>query len=238
MRSALAEAIIASQLCNNIFKDFHIPASNAIDFDGLARILLRLDEKHPRKASIVRCQIAMALDDHQDNEASIGRATEGVCRLLGPCMPDGAVQEQFSKDLTAFFRDAMGLWKRVQRASEHVIATASVMFDQWDASLDAREQYDRVVVEDRYKAHEAGLGSATPIAILFPQIWIGKRDLFHGFALFPSQTAVIAANIENKNKNSSGGSSNRRRQSVNGARHGPEQSPLGSLASNTSRHRA
>ena len=237
MRCAFAEAAIAEQLSNYIFQDFYVSASDMADLRGLTEVLTLLDKRQPRKASIARCQITMALDDSREQKFIISRAVETVYRLLSPWIPDSRIRNRLGLDLTNLFRDAMDLWRQLQRDNQHAIATLDVTSDQWYVLEDTREQYDKVTVEEQYKSQKAALESTAPIAVLFPQIWIGGEIIFNGYALFPSQSAVIAASLENRKKNVSRDSIKRRRQSGNGTLYAPDQSTSEKGASNTSKHR-
>ena len=238
MRCALAEAIIAEQLSTYVFQDFYVPSSGVADLRELTKVLLWLDERSPLRASIARCQIAMAFDDPRDKEAIIGRITQSVCHSLTPWIHDSKVQESFSRDLMTLFRNAMNLWQQLQRTSEHAIATVDVAVNTWNALEDAREEYDKVAIEEHHEYHGAASESTTPTAALFPQIWIGEDVLFPGYALYHTQPAVIAANLENKKGSLSGNSIRRRRKSGNRTWPAPDHSASESRVSNTSRHRA
>lgn len=212
MRCAVVEAIIAEQLSASIFQDFYISASDKLNLRELTEVLSRLDKGHPRKANIIRYQIATAFENPQTQNSIILCTVDNVDRLLRPWLTESTVRERLKHDLAEFFRDALDLWKRLRRDTVHATAQANVTSDQWELD-DARQQYDTVKIDEHYGFPGAALASTSPSAVLFPQIWIGNHVLFHGHALFPSQSAVIAANLEVERSKISNSSIRRRRRS-------------------------
>ena len=236
MRCATAETLIAEQLSTHVFQDFYISASDEPNLGGLTELLSRLDKKHARKASIARYQIATALEDQQKRDAMISRTVETVRRSLSSWTAEDA-PERLRHDLTSFFREASELWQRLRQGAEHAMASASVTSDQWHLD-DARQQYDTVQVDEKYRLRGPAWESTLPIAVLFPKIWIGNEILFHGYALFPSQSAVIAAIVEKSQKDMSNGGVKRRTEKSNGTVLAPDRTVSEDKASNTSKQRA
>ena len=242
MRCALAESVIANQLTTNIFQDFYIVGSISTKLHGLAEVLSTLDEQGPRKASIARYQIATALEDSQVRNQIILHTVEIVERSLLPWLPQNtdkktSAQESLRHDLTELFKDAVDLWQRLRRAPEHCTASADLISDEW-APEDARQLYDTIKTDEKYRVQGAALETNLPVAVLFPQIWKGSQVIFHGHALFPSQSAFIMASLENTKASMSNGSVRRRRPSSSGTVHAPGPIIPEDKASNTSRHRA
>lgn len=217
MRCALAEAIIARNLSTYIFQDFYIETSECPKIRELTEILSHLDTKDTRKASIARHQVASALEHPRNKETVISEAVRSITKLL---MPDSTIDQHagfkdLGRSLTELFREALKIWQRLRRAPEHIIASVDVMSDEWDID-DAQDWYDTVSIHEAKKQVQGpALEPNFPIAVLFPQIWIGDTLLFHGHALFPSQGAVVAASLEIQKSSSLDSSVRRRRRSSN-----------------------
>ena len=92
-----------------------------------------------------------------------------------------------------------------------------VFFLDENEALQPRSSEERLEQLEEQSQQRWKPGSATligPLAILFPQVLVGDEVLFHGFALFPTQTAVIAASLERNSQRSLRKTTGHRRRTV------------------------
>ncbi|KAK0636159.1 hypothetical protein B0T17DRAFT_503637 [Bombardia bombarda] len=199
MRCALAEAIAADGLSRHIFKDFYLPEGKAgTELSSIIKSLEWLNEDHPLQATIIRCQLARACSHTSTVNDIPARAAGFVTNSLSPWVnDDGQRIRQFMSDLAALFSEAMRQWQKLQRGSKQARAVKALTIHLWLQAEDSRPGYDSKPVEGEPKSSPKA--SVAPCAVLFPQIRVGKDTddgqdiLFHGFALFPTQLAVVAA---------------------------------------------
>jgi len=213
IRCAVAEAVIAQTLARKVFLDFYLPESSRAELSALIRALAWLREEHPRQATIARCQIATACNEHSGKGQIPTLAAEEVCTILNPWISDNTARERLAGDLTNLFREAMDLWQNLQRAEEPATTVVDVGDANWLEEEDARSEYNKVAVGEEHRPQGTTSGLLGPLAVLFPQIWIGSQLVYHGFALFHTQSAVIAASLERSQRNSRNTNTNRRRMS-------------------------
>lgn len=196
MRVALAEAIITQELSGNIFQEFHnLKTLTGIEQDTLAKVVDTLAKTYPLQATIVRCQLTKVCSSSSDRAAIPALAAERVATVLGAWFGEGGSEPQrqpFLEKLATIFSDAMDLWERLQRSPQKITTRTNVFDDSWFDD-DKRDAYDDANDGTRLEDGRATSTIVIPMAILFPRILADHEDLFHGYALFHTQPAVVAA---------------------------------------------
>lgn len=213
IRCAFAEAVVAQELSKHIFQRFFFLEKEAAGAESrsLARALAYLNENHPQQATIIRCQLSRAYEDSQSAKVLPNRATEAVCAILDPWLSGDAERKQhFAAELTKLFSTALKLWQRLQRSRRKITVsdTIDINSNTWLAAEDSWPEYDNkdLLRGDGQRPQQmaiSGLMSKSALAVLFPQIHAEQDGhnndeelLFHGFALFSEQAAVVAVNLE------------------------------------------
>jgi len=190
MRCAFAEAVIARQLATHVFRDFCLPEeAGGVELGRLSKALTSLNG---REAEVIRCQLARASHKREDAETVSTRAAESVCSILNDWLGDDeARRRRFKVDLVSLFSEAVVLWRHLQRTGKHTEAVVDLAGD-W-CEEDARTEYDGIILVEEHRSQQTNsLVTGPPVAVLFPQI-LSDDLLFPGYALFPTQSAVIAA---------------------------------------------
>ncbi|KAK3346324.1 hypothetical protein B0T25DRAFT_276602 [Lasiosphaeria hispida] len=200
MRAALAEAVIAQELSESIFKEYYnLNRFIGIETGILVNAIAALAKTHPVQALIVRAQLTKACNSSSDVAKIPARAAESVGTVLGGWVGEDAPRRQrLLEELEVLFSDAMTLWQPLQRARKRITTRIALSADLWDEEEDKRDAYDSAS-DDAHSIEGGGMTSTIlgPMAILFPQILAGNECLFHGNALFHTQHAVLAAAREN-----------------------------------------
>jgi hypothetical protein len=100
-----------------------------------------------------------------------------------------------------FFNRAVKLWSLIQPTRQLPEVEIRLLVDHWLPEEDSRSKYNTLPGNEQSQLDGQRKGGR-PVAVLFPQIYAGNTDedkktpLFHGFALFNTQRAVIAAEQE------------------------------------------
>ncbi|KAK7426726.1 hypothetical protein QQZ08_006762 [Neonectria magnoliae] len=214
IRCALVEAVIAQELSVSIFQDVYlVDDATQARLSGLFQALEWLDQTHPLPATIIRCQIAKISDGSRKVKEVPGQAAEAVRSVLGPWLRDDLAQEDlFIEALQDIFSEALQLWQSLQRTRQRAQAVVDLDPMIWDPKDDARRDYDgETREEDNMSQQQTAIDAFVtgPIAVLFPKIYMGDDGqeyasesgednelLFHGFALFSTQGAAVAASKE------------------------------------------
>jgi hypothetical protein len=131
------------------------------------------------------------------------QAAEDACATLCCWLNDDIARGQFVDRLRGIFAEAIGIWQHLQRTRQGAVAVMDLAPDGWIEETDARSEYNSISLESKQNSQQQPSSELVgPLAILFPQVWVGDEVLFHGFALFPTQTAVIAASLERNSQRS------------------------------------
>ncbi|KAF7548352.1 hypothetical protein G7Z17_g7116 [Cylindrodendrum hubeiense] len=215
IRCAFAEAVIAQQLSASIFQDVYLVDDTAkAHLKGLILALEEwLDAAHPLPATIIRCQIAKISDGSRKVKEVPGQAASAVRSILSPWLHEDQTQEElFTQGLEGLFADALKLWQRLQRTRQRAYAVTDPSSADWDPEEDAKPHYDGETLREGDGRSQQQTPQDTygfPIGVLFPKIFMVNdnqdnniesgdysQPLFHGFALFSTQGAVLAARSE------------------------------------------
>ncbi|KAH6874959.1 hypothetical protein B0T10DRAFT_610502 [Thelonectria olida] len=212
MRCAFAEAVIAQQLVASIFRDqYLVDDDTQVHLSGLFQSLEWLDKVHPASATVIRCQIAKISEDSGKMQELPTQAANAVREVLRPWLRGDIQRErELTEALRLVFYDALVLWKDLQRTSQRAEAFIELDGPIWDPMADSKPDYDAVPREDGQSEQHPSYAMIHPIAVLFPKIYVGVDDecdasddeggdedvLFHGYALFHTQAAVMAASKE------------------------------------------
>ena len=213
IRCAFAEAVVAQELSKHIFQRFFFleKAAASAESRSLAKALAYLNENHPQQATIIRCQLSRAYEDSQSAKALPSRATEAVCAILDPWLSGDVEREQnFAAELMRLFSRALKLWQRLQRSRRKIMVsdTIDINSNTWLAAEDSWPEYDDtdLLRGDGQRSQQmtsSRLTNKSALAVLFPQIYAEQDGhnneeelLFHGFALFSEQAAVVAVHLE------------------------------------------
>lgn len=206
MRCAFAEALIAQELVTHVFRDFCLPEeAGGVELGRLNKALTLLEG---REATVIRCQLARASHKRDEPETVSTRAAESVCNGLNDWLGDDkAPRQQFKDDLVSLFSEAVELWRRLQRTGKHIEAVVDLTVDWYEG--DARPEYDGITLGEEHRSQQSNSMVTGPVVVLFPQIY-SDGLLFDGRALFPTQSAVIAALQERGNQQNSNATHRRR----------------------------
>ncbi|KAJ3537100.1 hypothetical protein NM208_g6456 [Fusarium decemcellulare] len=204
IRCAFAEAVITQELVASIFCDLYmIEATAQLNLNGLALALEGLGRAHALQAAIIRCQLGLISEKSAKVKEIPTRAAVAVTQVLCPWICNTQQEERFEEELKKLFIEALKLWQDLQRTRQPARAVVDIVPDLWVPEEDCRSKYgDMTSSETEGQRTSPSLALDVPIAILFPQIYVGndfeagKGPLFHGFALFPAQQAVMAASME------------------------------------------
>jgi hypothetical protein len=232
MRCAIAEAVVADELATAIFRDFYAGKETEAKLGGLRSALGWPSKEHQDEAAIIRCQLAKVCGEPRKVHAVAAQAAHDVCTALRWWLNDTA-QGPFAEGLRGIFVEAMGIWQHLQRTRQGAEAAMDRAFHNWMEQTDARPQYGSIARSEPNAQQQPTSGPMDPLAVLFPQIWVGENLIFHGFALFPTQTAVVAAAQERTGPQSLR-AVHRRRTSDMGGRSRTEQGTARQVVNNAS----
>ena len=224
MRVAVAEAVIAQELSRSTFREFHsLKGVTTVEENTLGGIIDKLAKTHPLQTAIIRCQLAKICSGSTDVAAISAHSAERVVAVLGAWLGhDEPGKASFLQELQDIFSDATRLWQRLRLSSKKVTARMDVSGEYWLEEEDSRETYNEA---DDGASAQQGDGRITsavlgPVAVLFPQILAEGEVLFHGYALFHTQHAVISAATENASHQ------DQQRQSVHRRRRTSNKDPI------------
>ncbi|KAK7402404.1 hypothetical protein QQX98_011846 [Neonectria punicea] len=202
MRCAVAEAVIAEILTNQIFVPFYL----ANELRAAASTLLNIFGDDERRRTVYRVQILRSMTDAEEvariQEDIVRKASNEVRSTLHPLVV-AFKQAGFYNAVPALFREALALWADVQRSRELITAEAP------DASeAPPPSKYDEYDQGSGGAAVKAGKGSKPTIAaVLFPQVATREDLIFNGMALWSNQGALAAAELETPANGANGESS-------------------------------
>jgi hypothetical protein len=198
MRCAITEAVISQKLASNIFRDFYTWDKEAeTELSGLRKGLSWLGKEHPKEATIMRCQLAKACNKSCNVEAVATQVAQDICAALRSWLNDDTARRQFAERLKEIFVEAIRIWQHLQKTRQGAMAAMDLTSESWIEETDARPEYNSMALGSEQNSQQRPTSQdIDPLAILFPQIYAGDELLFHGFALFPTQTAVIVASQE------------------------------------------
>lgn len=186
---AVAEKVMAEKLCENIFVRYYLPSDRKI----MDEILDSLYEKSPRDEAMVRLRLLSAykLDDQRHQVDNVVRFTAGeIVNLLEPLLFTVDAKERFQSKLEDLLGQAIGLWRLVQKSPRRIVVENTPNQD-WDGFRD----YDTAVqIPDDQAVHIAD--QSDTLLSLFPRISIFDDIICPGYALWSSQSIVVAADIE------------------------------------------
>jgi hypothetical protein len=204
IRCAIAEAIVAQELAEKIFRDFYVgDKETENELSDFRKVLTFLSKEYPKEATIIRCQLVKVCNEPSKVDALATQAAQEVCGALCYWLNDDSAQGQFVEGLRGIFVDAIGIWQHLQRTVQGAVVVMDLTPDSWIEETDTRPEYDSVTLRSEQNSPQQPVSElAGPQAVLFPQVWAGEELLFHGFALFSTQTAVIAARVERNSQQS------------------------------------
>ena len=237
MRCALAQAVVGDSLSRFIFRDFHFASADALILRDLREPLSEIEKRDPRRANIVRCQFVLAFENRVVRETINADAVSNVVHQLDPWFSDEATKQDFENSISNLFQDAMNLWQQLQRGGNHATSHTNVLSTRLNNSVAIHKAYDSIKLEHQHLYQAAALESTRPAAILFPQIRFGRETLFSGSAIFAHQSAVIAANVENKSKSRQRDQSRSLGPNIAGGVQKSAQTSPENKASSASKHR-
>jgi hypothetical protein len=182
----------------HIFQDFYFAEDViGIETGALIKKLDRMNGSHLTEATIIRCQLARVCKDLSSEIP--GQAAKSVYDILNVWLNDEKSQkQQFLENLTNLYAEAMTLWQTLQRSQNRVRVVMDLKNDLWVQEEDTRKSYDDIKPKEGQPIPSVPL--VNPLAVLFPQIVTDDTFLFHGYALFHTQSAVIVATQECKNQ--------------------------------------
>jgi hypothetical protein len=192
MRCAVAEAVIANILVEQIFVPFYLPSGKK----EAAAALLDIFGDDKNLQSVYRCQILRsATKDAEEarrvEDEIIRRASSEVKTTLHALVV-ASKQASFFTAVPPFFRKAVELWSEVQRSRNFIFAERP----------DATEVQPPGKYADYDAQGRAATAAATAAAAeqsiaadLFPPVATREDLIFHGMALWSTQTAGAAAAV-------------------------------------------
>jgi hypothetical protein len=208
MRCAVAEAVLADILTNQIFIPFYL--SNGMK--TAATSLLNLFGDDDKVRSLYRVQVLRSMKDAEEvkriEDDIIRRATNEARTTLHPLV-SAFKQAGFFNAIPTLFRQALRLWADVQHSRDLITAE----------SLNLDEELHPGRYDDYDQQHQGGArvakNKATIAAVLFPQIVTREDIIFNGMALWSSQvTAIPTPPISNTNGDQGRGHHTRRKSVV------------------------
>ncbi|KAI5464880.1 hypothetical protein BGZ63DRAFT_349962 [Mariannaea sp. PMI_226] len=188
MRCAVADAIIAEVLTNQILVPFYLPTQTR----AAASTVLDLFGDDERRRTIYRCQILRSTSDSEDvariQDEIVLKASGEVRRAL-----QGLVvafkQAGFYNAVPSLFKEAQALWADVQHSRDLITADWP---DLEDVQPSKYEDYDQNGASS--PGHKGGKASKPQIAaVLFPQVATREDLIFNGVALWLNQGSLVAA---------------------------------------------
>lgn len=188
MRCAVAEAVIADILARQIFVPFYLPQGKK---DAAAALLdLFGDDKHLQ--SVYRCQVLRSATRDKEEarrveDEIVRRASSEVKTTLHPLVV-ASKQASFFAAVPPFFRKAVELWSEVQRSRNFIFAERPDVTE-----VQPPGKYADYDAQGRAAAAAAAAAEQSIAADLFPPVATREDLIFHGMALWSTQTAGAAA---------------------------------------------
>jgi hypothetical protein len=225
MRCAVAEAVIADVLTNQIFVPFYLPVHTR----SAASTLLDIFGDDERRRTIYRCQILRSMSDTED----LARVQDEIVRKASSEVRgelQGLVvafkQAGFFHAVPTLFKEAQALWAEVQRSRDFITAEPP---DMNEVRPPAKyDDYDQNGASPQSPSHKSSKAASKPqiAAVLFPQVATREDLIFNGMALWSNQAALAAAAQETPANGTNGdsgrqGASSRRRSVVSPSRDAP-----------------
>lgn len=215
MRCAVAEAVIADVLMNQIFVPFYLPAQTR----SAASTLLDIFGDDERRRTIYRCQILQSMTDTEEvarvQDEIVRKASSEVRnKLQGLVM--AFRQAGFFVAVPNLFKEAQALWVAVQRSRDFIAAEQPDMnevqppgkYDYYDENGAGGSP------SPSRKGGKGGAAKAQIAAVLFPQVATREDLIFNGMALWSNQAALVTAAPDALMNGANGGSRPSRRRSV------------------------
>jgi len=184
---------MAHMLSERIFQEFyHLDEVAGAEGGALATAISRLSKTNCLQATIIRCQLARACNTLESVATIPAHAAQGVWELVGNWFGDDkTLKDQFLGDLKDIYSDAMSLWQSLQLVRMRITVAADPPPEDWVQDEDKRDAYGKPQPNSEQPPPSMAI---EPLAVLFPQILDDDQGwIFHGFALFHSQPAVLAA---------------------------------------------
>jgi hypothetical protein len=190
LRMAAAEKIIAQKLCTNIFQQYYLPETLA-DQQAMDSVLERLLRVNSRDEAIFRLQLLSAYKNEENRHiTSIVKSTiQEVVTVLGPLISPH-LQGDFQSKLGKLLQEAVKLWSPVQRSAVRACVENEPEHD-WGIFKDYDELVDSIPDPMKHV-----LVPPNPTDSLFPRVSIGHDTICQGYALWSSQSMVLAAGLE------------------------------------------
>jgi hypothetical protein len=189
---AAALHVLASRLCQNIFKPCYIPES-IVASEAIKSILAHQSVTNVGKEPLTR---ALLLSTYvpSDVDAAIKRAvhatSEEVLTLLSPISTG---DHTLRTDIEALFNEAADVWKEAQHSNKLVEASMTDDdFEDWP--WDQLEEFTSTVTQSTVQPVSQKYDALN----LFPRVFIpaDNRIVHHGLVLWPDQNIVVAAEQE------------------------------------------
>lgn len=209
MRCALAEAKIAETLSTDVFQDTFL--GDSLAGEDLAPLLTAMRKlrngRHTMQATIIKWQLVKVCQESDTAREVASKASQSVCQILGPWLGDPKMRASaFAQELDRLFSEAVVLWQTIQRTRTHAKVVMSLEEELWNYTVDSYREYDEIQrpEQDPQSSITLGLPGTGPVAVLFPQIRADNDPsdqsdddlIYPGYALFPTQSAFIAARAE------------------------------------------
>lgn len=190
--------VVAINLYKNILKPCSIPSSTAASQE-LREVLGRLFREDPRKEAVTRALLSFTYanaDVDGEIKQTVEATSSDILKLLHPFLGDN--RESFHTDLDKLLHDAAHLWKLAQRSRKKIDASIDDRgFDK--CNWDYLDEFGDVPLE---ATENPSVAYGFEMLGLFPCIYVPENEddpvLLAGYALWPEQTVVAAAEHEHK----------------------------------------
>jgi hypothetical protein len=185
---AAAEKIMACKIHSHIFQRFYLPDFPATARDEITNVLDQLYRISPRSEAICRVQLLSAYDPEEHHITSIVQSAVGeVLSILKPLLFTPESYHNFQSELEKLFREGVELWRPVQRNEKR-------------GTVDNKPELDWGYFEDYGPENalpaELEFFNLDPIMSLFPRVYTEDHFICRGFALWSSQSMIVAARTE------------------------------------------
>lgn len=186
---AVAEATVAQLLRLRVFRPYYV-----LDCTETRELLQLLEQKNPRKGSLLRCLLATAFHVYKRDASDLAReAADEVATYLFARVDNRS--KAFRDELVKLFHRGYDIWQVVQR-SEIPPSVSDFKEDPgtWEESTDKCNDYDDLVtLKEEQEVYRPPL--VDPYILLFPRISVGQDIIHRGTALWSDQNVVVAAHI-------------------------------------------
>ena len=189
---AAAMHVLASRLCQNIFKPCYLPES--VDASEMIKsILAHQSINNAEKERFTRALLPSTYDPH-DVDAAIKRAvhvtSEEVVALLSPISTGDPT---LRTDIEALFNEAADVWKEAQHSKKLVEASMTEEdFEDWP--WDHLEEFTSAVAQSTVQP----VSRKFNVLNLFPRVFFPADNgiVYSGLVLWPDQRVVVVAEQE------------------------------------------